>query len=52
MPSSSRSYSLFGQVTEGTDVVDAIGKPGASGQAGTPKEAVVMKTVKITETKP
>ncbi len=43
------NYSLFGQVTQGQDVVDAIGKLGNSEQK--PTEAVVVKSVKITETK-
>ncbi|HPU38725.1 MAG TPA: peptidylprolyl isomerase [Microthrixaceae bacterium] len=41
------AYSLFGQVTEGQDVVDAIGKLGDAQQK--PTEAVVIKSVKITE---
>lgn len=43
------SYSLFGQVTEGNDVVDAIGKLGDDQQK--PTEAVVINTVTITEKK-
>ena len=43
------NYSLFGQVTEGQDVVDAIGKLGNADQK--PTEAVVVDTVTITETK-
>ncbi len=43
------SYSLFGQVTEGQDVVDAIGKLGDAQQK--PTAAVVIKSVKITEKK-
>ncbi|HVE93280.1 MAG TPA: peptidylprolyl isomerase [Acidimicrobiales bacterium] len=42
------SYSLFGQVTSGLDVVaaiDAVGSPGA----GTPKEEVRIESVTITE---
>jgi cyclophilin family peptidyl-prolyl cis-trans isomerase len=45
------SYSLFGKVTKGLDVVqalDAIGSPGA----GTPKEPVKMESVTITEADP
>jgi cyclophilin family peptidyl-prolyl cis-trans isomerase len=42
-------YSLFGQVTEGQDVVDAIGAAGAA--SGSPTEAVVIKSVTINETK-
>ena len=43
------NYSLFGQVTEGTDVVDAIGALGNAEQE--PTEAVVVEKVTITETK-
>jgi cyclophilin family peptidyl-prolyl cis-trans isomerase len=45
------SYSLFGKVTKGLDVVkalDAIGSPGA----GTPTEPVKMESVTITEADP
>jgi len=42
------SYSLFGQVTEGNEVVDAIGELGDDQQK--PTEAVVITSVKITET--
>ncbi|MBS1838587.1 MAG: peptidylprolyl isomerase [Actinobacteria bacterium] len=41
------SYSLFGRVTEGQDVVDAIGKLGDAQQK--PTEAVVIKSVRIGE---
>lgn len=44
------NYSLFGRVTEGQDVVDAIGKLGDAQQK--PTEAVVITSVKIAETKP
>jgi cyclophilin family peptidyl-prolyl cis-trans isomerase len=43
------SYSLFGQVTDGQAVVDAIGKLGNTKQE--PTEAVVVDKVTITETK-
>lgn len=43
------NYSLFGRVTEGQDVVDAIGKLGDSKQE--PTEAVVIKSVTIAEKK-
>jgi len=43
------NYSLFGQVTQGQDVVDAIGKLGNAQQK--PTEAVVVDKVTITETK-
>jgi len=42
-------YSLFGQVTDGQAVVDAIGAAGAA--SGSPTEAVVIKSVTINETK-
>jgi cyclophilin family peptidyl-prolyl cis-trans isomerase len=41
-------YSFFGQVTEGTEVVDAIGALGTPTQA--PSKAVVIESVTITET--
>lgn len=40
-------YSIFGQVTEGTEVVDAIGDLGGSDQ--TPSEEVLINSVTITE---
>lgn len=44
-------YSFFGQVTEGQDIVDAIGALGSAGSAdGRPVEAVVINTITITET--
>ncbi|MEO6122753.1 MAG: peptidylprolyl isomerase [Ilumatobacteraceae bacterium] len=46
------SYTRFGQVTEGLDVVsaiDALGVPGAPMGAQQPSEPVVMQTVTITE---
>ena len=43
------SYSLFGQVTEGQDVVAAIGQLGNAQQE--PTEAVVITKVTITETR-
>jgi cyclophilin family peptidyl-prolyl cis-trans isomerase len=46
----SPNYSLFGQVTEGQDVVDAIGALGGAGDDGQqPSEAVVIDAVVITE---
>jgi cyclophilin family peptidyl-prolyl cis-trans isomerase len=42
------SYSLFGQVTEGTEVVDAIGELGGDDQK--PTEDVTIETVEIVET--
>jgi peptidyl-prolyl cis-trans isomerase B (cyclophilin B) len=42
-------YSFFGQVTEGQDVVDAIGALGTATQE--PSKAVVINTITINETK-
>jgi cyclophilin family peptidyl-prolyl cis-trans isomerase len=42
-------YSLFGEVTEGQDVVDAIGALGTATQE--PSRAVVINTITINETK-
>ncbi len=42
-------YSLFGQVTEGTEVVDAIAALGTP-EAAAPSKAVVINSVAITET--
>jgi cyclophilin family peptidyl-prolyl cis-trans isomerase len=44
-------YALLGQVVRGADVVDRIGELGdpASGEAGTPLEPVVIKTIEIDE---
>lgn len=42
-------YSKFGQVTEGTDVVDAIGALGTPA-AAEPSEVVLIESVTITET--
>lgn len=42
-------YSLFGQVTEGTEVVDAIGALGTPA-AAEPSEVVLINSVTITET--
>jgi cyclophilin family peptidyl-prolyl cis-trans isomerase len=41
------AYSIFGQVTEGTEVIDAIGDLGGSDQ--TPSEEVLINSVTITE---
>lgn len=44
------TYTLFGKVTGGKDVVDAIAKTPVGGDQGdTPTEAVVMRKVTITE---
>ncbi|MHB1139962.1 MAG: peptidylprolyl isomerase [Microthrixaceae bacterium] len=44
-------YSSFGQVTEGQDVVDAIGALGGAGDPqGRPSEAVLIESITITET--
>jgi peptidyl-prolyl cis-trans isomerase B (cyclophilin B) len=42
-------YALLGQVVRGADVVDRIGALGdpASGEAGTPLEPIVIKTIEI-----
>lgn len=42
------SYSLFGQVTDGTDVVDAIGQLGTPSQQ--PSEVVLIESITIEET--
>lgn len=45
------TFSRFGQVVEGNDVVDAIGALGdPSSPDGTPREAVVIESIEITET--
>jgi cyclophilin family peptidyl-prolyl cis-trans isomerase len=45
------SYSLFGQVTQGLDVVQAIDAVGIAGtQDGKPSEVVTIKSVTIKET--
>ena len=41
------AYSIFGKVTEGTEVVDAIGELGGSDQ--TPSEEVLINSVTIAE---
>lgn len=46
----SPAYSLFGQVTEGTDVVERIGRLGNAQQE--PTEAVVIRSVTIDEQRP
>lgn len=48
-----KSYNIFGEVTGGMDVVDAIGltstKVGSSGEKSTPMEDIILKKVTITE---
>jgi cyclophilin family peptidyl-prolyl cis-trans isomerase len=48
-----KNYTLFGKVTEGMDVVDALGKVetkvGRSGEKSTPVEPVTIEKVTITE---
>jgi cyclophilin family peptidyl-prolyl cis-trans isomerase len=41
-------YSVVGQVSSGLKVVNAINKEGSPGEAGTPKKAVIIKSVTIT----
>ena len=43
------AYSLFGQVTEGTEVVDAIAALGREGADGPPSTEVTVESVVITE---
>ncbi|MEO7430136.1 MAG: peptidylprolyl isomerase [Acidimicrobiales bacterium] len=43
------TYSVFGHVTKGQDVVDAINKLGDAATNGTPTKVVSIKTVTITE---
>jgi cyclophilin family peptidyl-prolyl cis-trans isomerase len=52
-PSLAPSYTLFGQVTSGQSVVDAIGALGtpSSGETGTPKEKVYLLKVILKEVK-
>lgn len=45
----SPTYSVFGHVTSGQDVVDAINKFGDAATNGTPTKIVSIKTVTITE---
>jgi len=44
------AYSYFGQVTDGTEVVDAIAALGEPGVDGPPTSDVTVETVEITET--
>lgn len=43
------TYTVFGHVTEGQDVVDAINQFGDAATNGTPTKVVAIKTVTITE---
>jgi peptidyl-prolyl cis-trans isomerase B (cyclophilin B) len=45
----SPTYSVFGHVTSGQDVVDAINQFGDAATNGTPTKIVSIKTVTITE---
>ncbi|HEX6139157.1 MAG TPA: peptidylprolyl isomerase [Candidatus Limnocylindria bacterium] len=42
-----RSYTIFGKVTEGTDVVDAIGQVPTNGERGVPLDPVVIESIGI-----
>ena len=42
-----RTYTIFGQVVEGTDVVDAIGEVPVNGPAGLPLDPVVIESIEI-----
>ncbi|PWM46834.1 MAG: peptidylprolyl isomerase [Clostridiales bacterium] len=46
-PSLDKQYTVFGQVFQGLDVVDAIAAKGSSN--GTPSETIVINEIKITE---
>jgi cyclophilin family peptidyl-prolyl cis-trans isomerase len=43
------TYTVFGHVTEGQDVVDAINKLGDAATNGTPTKLVSSKRITITE---
>ncbi len=45
-----RSYTIFGKVVSGTDVVDAIGQVPTNGQRGVPLDPVIIESVTITST--
>ena len=51
-PSLDGNYTVFGQVYEGLDVVDAISavevKDNGSGEVSTPVEDIIIKSVKVT----
>jgi cyclophilin family peptidyl-prolyl cis-trans isomerase len=42
-----RSYTIFGKVTDGTDVVDAIGQVATNGGQGVPNDPVVIESLAI-----
>lgn len=42
-----RSYTIFGKVTDGTDVVDAIGAVPTNGERGVPLDPVVIESIAI-----
>lgn len=44
-----RKHTVFGQVLEGFDVLDAIAKTEKADEQGTPKTPVVIETIKISE---
>lgn len=43
----SRSYTIFGKVVAGTDVVDAIGQVPTNGQRGVPLDPVIINSITI-----
>lgn len=43
------TYTVFGHVTEGQDVVDAINEHGDAATNGTPTKVIAIKTITITE---
>ena len=43
-----RTYTIFGQVVEGTDVVDTIGAVPVDGPAGLPLDEVIIERIEIT----
>lgn len=43
------TYAVFGRVTEGQDVVDAINELGSDGEAGEPKKLVTITSITIDE---
>ncbi|MFN2484501.1 MAG: peptidylprolyl isomerase [Candidatus Limnocylindria bacterium] len=43
-----REYTIFGQVVEGTDVVDTIGSVPVDGPAGLPLDPVIIESIAIT----
>ncbi len=43
-----RTYTIFGKVVDGTDVVDAIGQVPTNGQRGVPLDPVIIQSIEIT----